>query len=418
MLGEKRIREITDQVLSLSTADQTEVIYLGGQSELTRGVAATNDVSPEALGRVVNTAQEIAALQPENPAFATLPRPAPITAVDAYEEATATCTPEERAKAVGAICRQAVENGLVASGAFSTEISEMSVRNSLGVFAYDLSTTAELNTVIMSEDSAGYADRVAVDVTEIDAEAAGREAVEKALRSRAPGALEPGEYTVILEEYAVAEMIDYLGYLGFGALAVQEGRSFMTGNFGQRLVGDNISIWDDGLDPRGLPMSFDFEGVPKQRVDFFLNGVATGVVYDSYTAGIEGKESTGHSLPAPNTSGPIPMNVFMAPGDATKDEMLASTARGLWVTRFHYVNAVHPLQAVLTGMTRDGTFLIENGELIRPVKNLRFTQSVLKALSNVEMIGKELKLEKGWTGGTMVPALKISAFEFTGATEF
>jgi len=445
MLGQEKIRKISDRILSLSTADQTEVIYFGGQSELTRfansyihqnvaetntsvhvrvvlgkkiGVAATNDVSPESLQRVVETALEIAEFQPENPDFISLPEPAPIAQVNAYTEATASCTPEERARAVGIICRQAVEKGLVASGAFSTEVGEVVVANSLGVFAYHLSTTADFNTVIMSDDSAGYADQVSMDVRQIDAEAMGREAIEKALRSRAPTALEPGQYTVILEEYAVSEMVDYLSYIGFGARAVQEGRSFMAGNFGKPLVGSNVSIWDDGLDSRGLPMPFDFEGVPKQRVDFFAGGVATGVVYDSYTAGLEGKRSTGHGLPAPNTFGPFPMNIFMAPGEATKDEMLASTERGLWITRLHYVNVLHPLRAVLTGMTRDGTFLIENGELARPVKNLRFTQGILEALSCVEMIGREAKLEKAWVGGNLVPALKISAFEFTGATEF
>ena len=445
MLGQQKIRKISDRILSLSTADQTEVICFSGRSELTRfansyihqnvaetnvsvhvrvasgkriGVAATNDVSPDSLRKVVETALEIAEFQPENPDFISLPEPAPIASVDAYREATASCTPEDRAMAVGIICRQAVEKGLVASGAFSTDVGEVVVANSLGVFAYHLSTTADLSTVIMSDDSAGYADRVAMDVREIDAESVGSEAIDKALRSRSPTSLEPGQYTVILEEYAVSEMIDYLSYIGFGARAVQEGRSFMSGNFGKLLVGSNVSIWDDGLDSRGLPTPFDFEGVPKQRVDFFTKGVATGVVYDSYTAGLEGKSSTGHGLPAPNTFGPFPMNMFMAPGEATKDEMLASTERGLWITRFHYVNVLHPLRAVLTGMTRDGTFLIENGELARPVKNLRFTQSVLEALSRVEMIGREAKLEKAWVGGNLVPALKISAFEFTGATEF
>lgn len=445
MLGQKKIRKISDGILSHSTADQTEVICFSGQSGLTRfansyihqnvaetstsvrvrvvlgkriGVAASNDVSPGSLQRVVDTALEIAKFQPENPDFVSLPEPAPVHRADGYAEATAACTPEERARAVGIICRQAAENGLVASGAFRTEVGEVAVANSLGVFAYHLSTTADLATVIMSDDSAGYADRVAMDVREIETEAAGKEAIDKALRSRTPTELEPGQYTVILEEYAVSEMIDYLSYIGFGARAVQEGRSFMAGNFGKPLVGSNISMWDDGLDGRGLPMAFDFEGVPKQRVDFFERGVASGVVYDSYTAGLEDKQSTGHGLPAPNTFGPLPMNVFMAPGEASKDEMLASTERGLWITRFHYVNIVHPLQAVLTGMTRDGTFLIENGELVRPVKNLRFTQNILKALSQVEMIGRELKLEKAWVGGNLVPALKIRAFEFTGATEF
>jgi PmbA protein len=445
MHGQKKTREICDRILSLSASDQTEVIYFGGERELTRfansyihqnvaetsatvsvrvvlgkkiGVAATNDLSAESLERVVEAAQEIARFQRENPGFVSLPEPASITSVDAYEDATASCTPEKRAKAVGVICRQATERGLVASGAFSTSVGEIAVANSLGVFGWHLSTTANLSTVIMSDDSAGYADQVAMDVSEIDADAVGQEAIGKALRSRAPVDLAPGQYTVILEEYAVAEMLDNLNYAGFGARAFQEGRSFMSGNLGKSLVGSNISIWDDGLDRRSLPMPFDFEGVPKQRVDFFEKGVARGVAYDSYTAGLEQRKSTGHGLPAPNTFGPLPGHLFMATGDSTKAEMLASTERGLWVTRFHYVNIVHPLHAVLTGMTRDGTFLIENGELTQPVKNLRFTQNILEALSRVEMIGRERKLEKSWVGGSVVPALKISAFEFTGATEF
>ena len=192
----------------------------------------------------------------------------------------------------------------------------------------------------------------------------------------------------------------------------------MAGKFGKRIVGKNISIWDDGFDSRGLPMPFDFEGVPKQRVDIIQSGVAKEVVYDSHTANREGKHSTGHALPAPNTFGPIPLNLFMAPGDSSKEEMLSSTSHGLWVTRFHYVNVVHPLKAVLTGMTRDGTFWIENGEIAYPVKNLRFTQGILEALSRVEQISKRLTLQKTWFGGTVAPALKIESFNFTGATEF
>jgi len=445
MLGEKRVHEITDRVLSLSRADQTEVLLLGDDTQLTRfansyihqnvatrdievrvrvvmgkkiGVASTNDLSPESLERVVEAAMEIARYQPDNPDFVSLPEPMPITPVDAFVEATATCTPEERAKAVRGICRYATENKLIASGAFSTSASEIAIANSLGIFAYTVSTMADLNTVIMSDTSAGYASRTSMDVRQIDSEAIGREAVDKALRSRNPTDIEPGEYTVILEEYAVAEILDYLSYVGFSALAVQEGRSFMADSFGKRIVGENISIWDDGFDSQGLPMPFDFEGVPKQRVDLIQRGIARAVVYDTYTANREGKRSTGHALPAPNTFGPIPLNLFMAPGDVSKEEMLSSTSRGLWVTRFHYVNVVHPLKAVLTGMTRDGTFWIEGGEIAYPVKNLRFTQGILEALSHVEQIGRQLALQKAWLGATVVPALKITSFNFTGATEF
>jgi len=170
-----------------------------------------------------------------------------------------------------------------------------------------------------------------------------------------------------------------------------------------------------------MMLPFDYEGVPKQKVMLIEKGVATGVVYDSFTAGREkGKTSTGHSLPAPNSWGPYPMNLFMAPGEATKEEMLAATEKGIWVTRFHYTNPVHPIKTVLTGMTRDGTFLIENGRITRPLKNLRFTQSILEALSSADMLGRDLKLIKAdWENfATCVPAARIRNFRFTGTTEF
>ncbi len=445
MLGERKMREIAERVLSLSAADQTEVIIMSEDSGLTRfassyihqnvaerdvglrvrtvvgkkiGVASINDLSQEALERVVERAVTIAKLQPDNPDFTSLPSPSPIAEIEAFDEATAAFGPEARAKAVGVICRQAVDNGLIASGAFTTGAGELVVANSLGVFAYHASTSADINTVIMSDDSSGYAEATAWKVGDINTEAMGREAVEKALRSRHPRDMPPGRYPVVLEEYAVADFMGMFSYLGFGALAVQEGRSFMIDNFGKKIVSDAISIWDDGLDPTGLPMPFDFEGVPRQRVDLIKEGVAEAVVYDSYTAGKEGKASTGHGLPSPNTFGPIPAHTFMAPGEASKEEMLASMERGLWVTRFHYTRPVHPKLAIITGMTRDGTFLVEKGEIAYPIKNLRFTQSYIEALANVELVSRETRLQQNWFGGTRTPALKLAEFEFTGATEF
>lgn len=446
MLGEQKIRMITNKVLSLSTADQTEVLFLGEDSGLTRfansyihqnvaecnaelrvrvivgkriGVASTNDLSDEALQRVVETALTLASFQRENPDFTSLPEPVPLPEVSGFVERTAAFTPEARAKAVGVICRLARERGLTASGAFTTAAHELAVANSLGVFAYYPTTLVDLNTVIMSNSSSGYANATSLDVAEIDPEAVATEAVGKAIKSRAPQEIEPGEYAVILEEYVVADLLLHLSHLGFGALAVQERRSFMCDRFGERIVGERISIWDDGLDPKGLPMPFDFEGIPKQRVNLIERGIAKAVVYDTYTAGREeGKTSTGHALPAPNTFGPIPFNMFMQPGMATKEGMLTSTERGIWVTRFHYTNPVHPLKTIITGMTRDGTFLIEDGELACPLKNLRFTQSILDALSRVEAIGRTTKLERGFFGAIRIPALKIEGFNFTGTTQF
>jgi len=275
-------------------------------------------------------------------------------------------------------------------------------------------------TVVMGETGSGYAADASIDVRDLNPAEIGRIAVDKAIRSANPTDIEPGKYTVILEEEAVADMVFFLGWLGLGALSFQEDRSFMSGKLGERVTGEKITIWDDGLDLRGLPFPFDFEGVPKEKVLLINKGIAKSVVYDSLTAGREkGKMSTGHSLPAPNTSGPIPINLFMAPGAATKEEMLASTDRGIWVTRFHYTNPVHPVQTVLTGMTRDGTFLIENGTIVRPLKNLRFTQSILEAFANVEMLGADLKMIKSdWnTIGTCAPAAKIRDFRFTGTTD-
>jgi predicted Zn-dependent protease len=451
VLGEFRFRQVAERALAASRADQTEIVLIGTDSALTRfanstihqnvnesdlelrarvvfgkriGVASTNDVSPATVSEAIDRASAMAEHQREDPDFAGLPRPATVPGVPSYDEATASFTPAARARAVKVICDLANERGLVASGGFSTGTSELAVANSLGLWAYARSTSASLKTVVMGDDSpaassdaaSGYAERVGVRVEQIDAEAAGREAVDRALRSRGAATVEPGDYEVVIEEYAVAEALSYLSYIGFGALALHEGHSFLAGRLGGKIVADEISIWDDGSDPRGLPCSFDFEGVPKQRVSLIERGVARGVVYDTRTATRAGTNSTGHALPAPNTFGPLAWNLFMAAGDTTKERMVAAIRRGLIVTRFHYVNVVHPRQAILTGMTRDGTFLIENGEITRPVRNLRFTQNILDALSVVRGVGSELAAVEGFFGASVVPALHLARFNFTGVT--
>ena len=448
MLGEKRLAEIAQKVLSASTSDQTEVLITSTDSHLTRfaantihqnvsetdvsvrvrvvkdrktGVASGNELDDEGLRRIVASAETIARFQQADPSFRSLPGPAAFDKVNAFVQGTADCSPMARAEAVESILKRSRANDLEAAGAFSTENQELYVANSLGVEAYHRGTVAGILTVIMGEDSSGYGSSASIDVADIDADEVGRIAVEKTLESRNPQPIEPGEYTVILEEEAVADMVTFLAYMGLGALAVQEERSFLSGRFGEKITGEAITITDDGSDPRGIPLPFDFEGVPKQKVVVIENGVARAAVHDSFTAGREeGAVSTGHALPMPNTFGPYPINLFMAPGNASKEEMLASTERGIWVTRFHYTNIVHPIQTIITGMTRDGTFLIENGKITKPLKNLRFTQGVLEALANAEMLGSELKLVKDeWNAmGTCVPAAKIHKFRFSGTTEF
>lgn len=445
MLGIDEAKRILELAIAHSPADQTEVLILTEDSGLTRfanssihqnvaetnaeirvravfgkkvGVASSNVVTPDAIRALVDNACSIARLQAENPDFVSLPEPRPIVPVDAFLSRTALSGPDDRARIVGTICRKARDRGLSAAGALTTGAFEIAVANSLGIFGYHPYTIADINTVITAEDSTGYADAVSLDIDQIDAESIADEAIDKSFRSRNPIRLEPGEYEVILEEYATTDIIDFLSYSGLSALAVQENRSFMHDRFGQRIVDPDISIWDDGLSPSTLPMPFDFEGVPKSKVDLIDRGVASGVVYDSYTSKRVGKESTGHALPAPNPEGPMPGNVFLKAGDASKEEMVKQTRRGVWVSRFWYTRTVHPLTVVVTGMTRDGTFLVENGELTRAVKNFRFTQGYLEALNNVQMIGNTTKLERNWFGANRVPALKISGWNFTSVTEY
>jgi predicted Zn-dependent protease len=341
--------------------------------------------------------------------------------VNAFDAFTAAYGPEDRAAQVSIVCRRASEADLVASGAFSTSTDELGVANSHGVLAYHSSTTADIVTVVMSDDSAGYAAERSWHVEDLDISGLGDEAIAKALRSRKPIDLEPGVYTVVLEPYATQDFLTMLGYTGMGALALQEGRSWMDGRIGQQVAAPCISIWDDGLDASGLPLPFDFEGMPKQRVDILKNGVAMGVVYDTATAHkVEGQSSTGHALPPTMAAnmGPMPLNLFMAPGEHTLEEMIGSTQRGLLITRFHYTRPVHPRDAIITGLTRDGTFLIQNGEIAYPVKNLRYTQSYLEALAETESVGVQIKSLGGYVGMQRAPALKLAAFNFTGATRF
>ena len=218
-----------------------------------------------------------------------------------------------------------------------------------------------------------------------------KEAVDTALRNVDQIEVEPGEYDVVFQEYAVADILDFFAYLSFGAQAYQAKRSFMVGRIGERVMGENISIWDDGLATDSSPNPFDFEGVPRERVDFVEKGVARDVVWDTYTAGKEGdRESTGHALPASSTFGPVPSNMFLATGDATLDEMVASTKRGVWVSRFWYTRPVHPMNVVVTGMTRDGTFLIEDGKFrfvnSRFLEETGFTEDELLGMDSMALV--------------------------------
>jgi len=380
-------------------------------------VTSSDRIDDEGLRRLATTAAAIARNVDELEDWGGLPEAGPVEATPAaFSAATAGATPEFRAEAVRAVIAAADDAGAIAYGSFSTGVETIAVANTKGIRVVQERTGSQLLTVHMSPDGgSGYAEETAVDASTIDAISIGREAAEKARVTVGAVSVDPGDYPVVLEEYAVVDLLDMLGYLGFSALAVQEGRSFVEP--GRRIGSDLVSIWDDGADPVGLPMAFDYEGVGKQRVELIDRGVCRGVVYDAQTASRAGRASTGHGLPAPNPYGPFPINMIMAPGTATRDELISGFDRGLLVTRFHYTNPVHPKLAIVTGMTRDGTFLVEGGRIVGPVKNLRYTQSYLAAITGVSAVSRERKTLRGFLGAAVVPAVRIDEWTFTGATE-
>lgn len=435
---ESEVKRFMDVLLQQSPAQETEVMVTEWDSALTRfanngihqnvaernvdvrvravrngktGVAEVNQMTERAGADVLHRAVEIAELQSKGEVVP-MPGPAQAKRLAAWSDATAGATPEERADFVDAVCSRAKRAGLKAFGAFSTSAAQFAIANSHGVFHHHRGTQATVNSVVMGDAGSGYADRGAIDVRELNKDELAEEVIDKAQRNQNAQPVEPGVYEVVLEEYAVAEMLEFMSYTGFGALAVEEERSFMR--LGERITGEAVSIWDDGLDVSGLPAPFDFEGVPKQRVDLIRNGVATGLVYDMMSATREGRRSTGHGLPAPNTEGPFALNLFMQPGSVAKADLAADIKRGIWVTRFWYVRTVHPKLSIITGMTREGTFLIENGKVTRPVKDLRFTQSMLEALDGTLAASKTTKLQIGeFIGASRVPAVRLKAFTFT-----
>ena len=447
MLGEKRVKELTDGILARSTADQTEVVVLAGDEYLTRfansaihqnvgesdvrislriflgpreGAAATNRLDDDSLDELVNRATASARVSPENPDFPGLRGPATYEVVRSFDEITAEYAPEERAKAVRAVCDLAKSKGLNAFGAFTTGVTELALANTEGMFAYHAATNADFQTVVMEPDgpASGWANQSGWKVAEIPAAALGAEAILKTELGRDPQVPKPGEYTVVLDPYAVQDLVMMLNMTGMGANTIQEGRSWMNGRIGEQVFSPSINIWDDGLDPGSVPMPFDFEGTPKQRVEIIKDGVVIGPVYDRTTAKKENRDSTGHGLPpGVRNYSPLATHLFVAPGDTTVEEMIASTGRGIYITRFHYTRPVHPANCVITGMTRDGAYWIEDGKIQQPLKNLRFTQSYVEALGSVEAVGKETQLlTMMGLVAIRVPAIKLKKFNFTGVT--
>jgi predicted Zn-dependent protease len=391
-------------------------LFLGKRA----GVASTSRLDAQALDDLVQRARTMAELSPENPDFGDLPGPAAAPPLAGYVDATAECSPDERAEAVRRVVDPVKKVGMVVAGALSTGSNLVAVANTAGVFTYFPSTASNFTCTVMADDSSGWVDVHARDWRQLDTGALGHKAIEKARVSARPVAMPAGKYTVVLEENAVAELVAFLGWTGFGAQSYQEGHSFLNGRMGQKVTGERITIVDDAFDARSLGMPFDYEGVPRRRVPLIESGVAKGLVYDTIAAKRDGAASTGHALPPPNPEGPLPYDLIVSTGQHTVDEMVAATESGILVTRFWYNRVVDPRNPVITGMTRDGTFRIENGKVTGGVRNLRYNESVLDVLARAERIGRTAQPTVfDYTRNCVVaPAMQVRDFNFTGVTEF
>jgi predicted Zn-dependent protease len=455
MLTQEQAKSIIDRVISYGKikkngsklADEIEIILVNGDSALTRYAnnvvtqnvyegnstdliirliksgkvarATTNKTDDASLKKLILDTAELIKFQKPDKKMMPLAGKQSYKQVNHYIEKTASFTVHERVEAIRKAVDECKRHNLNGSGIFSTGSAVLVVANSNGVFGYHKETQSEFTITALTEDSSGWVKEQDKDVTKINPVSAARTAIDKAIKCQSPIALPAGAYTVILEHAPVTELMLFMAWRGFGALTYQEERCFLSGKMNKKVMGDNITIMDNAYYQQTTGAPFDFEGMPKKEVMLIDKGVAKGVVYDRETALKAKTTSTGHGLPQPNSSGPMPSNLILMPGDSSLEEMIKSTQKGVLVTQLHYTNLVEPMNLVLTGMTRNGTFLVENGQITKGVKNMRFTESVVKALSNVETASRDTKFENAFFGGgCVVPALKINNFNFSSGTKF
>lgn len=388
------------------------------------GSALTNRVEEDAFLELARKAAAAADLAPPDPDFPGFAEPADYPDVEGYDDATASLGAEAQAQLAGEAI--AATEPFAAYGFFTSAESELAVATSKGVAAYQRMTDASSLVIGAAEDASGYAERTAWRADRVEPSTVGREAAETAERTRGAAALDPGRYAAVLEPYALGELLQWFGWDSFSGLGLIEERSALCGRIDERIADPRVSIWDDPLDPEGLPKAFDFEGVPKQRVALIEEGVARGVVWDRTTAARakNGVVSTGHAPPPPvRVYGPMPSALSVAPGEAESAEELAElVGDGIHITRLHYLGIVNPREGVITGMTRDGTFRIRGGRIAEPLVNLRFTVAVPDLLAEVPgltrarmLVNQNQFYDERYPQGVLCPALATASFNVTGS---
>jgi PmbA protein len=379
--------------------------------------ATTNRFDAGSIRQAVSDALTLARSAAPNPDLLPLAEPSVISETKRFDSATAEATPEHRAQMVAEAIRIVESFGQTAAGIYSTGQSAEAIFNSRGIAAWHMETMAQFSITAMAGDSSGWAKASAVARDSIDPLALARSAAEKARVSEHPREIEPGRYTVILEPAAVLDLVGQM-FGDFSATAVADSRSFLTDRVGQKLFGDNIQITDDVAHPLQAGVPFDGEGIPRRKLTLVEAGIPRELAYSRSSARRAGVEPTGHGFPLPNEMGEAPLNIVIAGGSTSLEEMIATTDRGILVTRLWYIREVDPYEKIMTGMTRDGTFLIENGRIARGLRNFRFNQGIIELLNNVQALSPSVRASGEEAFDMVVPAMKAGDFNFTEVTRF
>jgi PmbA protein len=394
-----------------NVADRTLRLRLRLVHDGRSGVAETQVTSDGAIPALVETAETIRAHSPQGDPVHPIGPDGGDDAEHGYSDAIEAVTPEERADKVAVICAAAEGRGQKAFGTFENTVTAVAIVSTDGLRRAARRSEAELIAVCRGADGSAYGARFSADPSLLDADELAGEVTERCARNQGAEATDPGVYEVVLSPYAVAEMLEYLGLMGLGGLAVLEQRSFMR--FGERMMSEAVTITDDVRRPEVAPMPFDGEGATTRPVTVIARGTCTAVVHDSVTSARAHVPTTGHSFAQPNSEGPLPHYLCMDAGDGDPQSMISACRRGLLITRFWYVRPVHPLRTIITGMTRDGTFLIEDGHVARPVRDLRFTQSIVDALGDVRSVSRDRLASRGYFGASLAPWLHLGGFTFS-----
>lgn len=383
------------------------------------GVATTTAFDEEEIARTADVAREAARHSGAVHGFRGLYRDnEPVSEVDSFDEATAGITANEKATALRVMFDRGRD--VQFAGSYATAATSVACGNTHGVRRYARMTHADATVIAITNAGSGYATQRERRASEVDMAALGEEAILKAtLATDKIEDLTPGAYDVILEPPALAEVFEWMNMIAFTGQSFEDGSSFFVGNLGKQMLGENFTLVDDSISY--LPFPFDMEGLPKRPVALIENGVPRTPALDTAWADRLGLAPTAHAWQLGSPEHGSAFHLTMNGGESTREEMIASTKLGIWVTRFNYVNGLlEPRTALMTGTTRDGTFLIRDGKVAARLPNLRWTQSMVEAFSNIESMSRERRSTGTWYnmfGGTLAPVTKIRGWNITGKQE-